>query len=179
MRTRDEIEDTVVALLRRHAISTVPVPVDLIATAEGVAVIEQTFTGDLSGALIRSNGMSAIAVNSTHSPNRKRFTVAHELGHHMLAHKGEEDHVDWEFTVIRRDGRSSEANNVQEVEANSFAASLLMPKAILSADLKLEAGPNGEIDLARDQIAFLARRYQVSEVAMKFRLINLGFLSPI
>jgi Zn-dependent peptidase ImmA (M78 family) len=54
-----------------------------------------------------------------------------------------------------------------------------MPKASLSADLKIQTSPNGVIDLARDQIAALARKYQVSEIAMNYRLINLGFLSPI
>jgi Zn-dependent peptidase ImmA (M78 family) len=179
MRTRGEIEERVAELLQKHSISSIPVPVDAIAVAENVLVLEQTFNGDLSGALIKSNGLSAIAVNGAHSSNRKRFTIAHELGHHLLTHKGDEDHVDWEFTVLRRDGKSSEASNAQEIEANIFAACLLMPKASLSADLKIQTSPNGVIDLARDQIAALARKYQVSEIAMNYRLINLGFLSPI
>lgn len=179
MRSRGEIEERVTELLQKHSISSVPVPVEAVAVAEGVAVLEQTFNGDLSGALIRSNGMSAIAVNGSHSSNRKRFTIAHELAHHLLTHKGDEDHVDWEFTVIRRDGRSSEANNVQEIEANTFAASLLMPKEFVIADLKVQTGPNGQTNLARDEIAALARKYQVSETAMNYRLINLGLLSPI
>jgi Zn-dependent peptidase ImmA (M78 family) len=179
MITRQEIEERVAALLRKHQIHGAPVPVDRVATDEGVLVIEHALHGDVSGALISSNGVSAIAVNSAHHPRRRRFTIAHELAHYLLGHKGDQDHVDWKFTVIRRDGSSSEANNVQEIEANSFAANLLMPKEFLFEDLKLEAGSNGDMDLSADQISALARRYRVSDTAMTYRLTNLGLISPI
>ena len=179
MITRQQIEDRVTELLRRHGIHEAPVPVDRVATAEGVLIIEHALQGDVSGALISNNGVSAIAINSAHNLKRRRFTVAHELAHFLLAHKGGQDHIDWTFTVLRRDGKSSEASNVQEIEANSFAANLLMPKEFLFNDLRLQAGSNGEIDLSKEQLAALARKYQVSETAMTFRLINLGLMSPI
>jgi Zn-dependent peptidase ImmA (M78 family) len=80
---------------------------------------------------------------------------------------------------LRRDGKSSEASDIDEIEANSFAANLLMPKEFLLKDLRLQAGSNGEVELSKDQLSALARKYQVSETAMNFRLINLGFISPI
>ena len=178
MRTRSEIEGSVSLLLQKHSISSVPIPVDAIAIAEGVPIVEQTFSGDVSGALIRSHGISAITVNGAHSSNRRRFTIAHELAHYLLGHKGEEDHVDWEFTVLRRDGRSSEATDADEIEANVFAASLLMPKNLLMEDLKVDTRPGAQAELAKDEIAILSRRYQVSEAAMTFRLINLRLISP-
>jgi Zn-dependent peptidase ImmA (M78 family) len=179
MITRHEIEERVAALLRKHQINGAPVPVDRVATNEGVLVIEHALHGDVSGALISSNGVSAIAVNSAHHQKRRRFTIAHELAHYLLGHKGDQDHVDWKFTVLRRDGKSSEANNVQEIEANAFAANLLMPKEFLFEDLRLKAGSNGEVDLSTHQLTALARKYQVSETAMTYRLTNLGLISPI
>jgi Zn-dependent peptidase ImmA (M78 family) len=179
MRTRREIEERVAILLRKHQVSGAPVSVDVVAIAEGVPIVEHAFRGDVSGALIKSNGVSGIAVNSSHPLNRRRFTIAHELAHFLLAHKGNEDHVDWKFTVLRRDGKSSEASDIEEIEANSFAANLLMPKEFLLKDLRLQAGSNGEVELSKDQLSALARKYQVSEIAMNFRLINLGFISPI
>ncbi len=179
MSTRQEIEEKVAALLKKHEIHGAPVPVDRVATNEGVLILEHALQGDVSGALICSNGVSAIAVNSAHHLKRRRFTIAHELAHFLLGHKGDQDHVDWKFTVLRRDGKSSEANNIQEIEANSFAANLLMPKEFLFKDLRLQAGNNGEVDLSNDQLSALARKYQVSETAMNFRLINLGLISPI
>ena len=179
MSTRREIEETVSGLLKRHQIYGAPVPVDRIATEEGLPIIEHALQGEVSGALISSNGVSAIAVNSAHHLNRRRFTIAHELAHSKLCHKGDQDHIDWKFTVLRRDGKSSEASDVQEIEANMFAANLLMPREFLSKDLKLQAGSNGEVELSNEQLSALARKYQVSETAMNFRLINLGLISPI
>jgi Zn-dependent peptidase ImmA (M78 family) len=166
-------------LLRKHQIYGAPVPVERVATDEGLPIIEHALQGEVSGALISSNGVSAIAVNSAHHLNRRRFTIAHELAHAKLGHKGDHDHIDWTFTVLRRDGKSSEASDVQEIEANTFAANLLMPKDFLLKDLKLHAKSNGEVELTNVQLLALARKYQVSETAMKFRLINLGLISPI
>ena len=179
MSTRREIDETVSGLLRKHQIFGAPVPVDRVATEEGLPIIEHALQGEVSGALISSNGVSAIAVNSAHHLNRRRFTIAHELAHAKLGHKGDQDHIDWKFTVLRRDGKSSDATDVQEIEANTFAATLLMPREFLIKDLKLQAGSNGEVELSNDQLAALARKYQVSETAMNFRLNNLGLISPI
>jgi Zn-dependent peptidase ImmA (M78 family) len=179
MSTKQEIEEMVSGLLRKHRVYGTPVPVDRVATEEGLPIIEHALQGEVSGALISSNGVSAIAVNSHHHLNRRRFTVAHELAHAKLDHKGDQDHIDWKFTVLRRDGKSSDATDVQEIEANTFAATLLMPREFLIKDLKLQAGSNGEVELSNDQLSALARKYQVSETAMNFRLINLGLISPI
>ena len=179
MRSRRQIEQIVAQILVKHRIQNAPIPVEAIAVAENLPVIESSFGSDVSGALIRSNGFTGIAVNGSQHPNRKRFTVAHELAHHALAHVGEHDHIDWKFTILRRDGKSSEASDDREMEANFFAASLLMPKEFLKKDLLLRIGTNGEADLQSEDILTLAKRYQVSETAMKYRLMNLGFISPI
>lgn len=178
MKTRQEIEERVSDLLRKHGILQPPIPVKKIATDEGLPIIEHSLQADVSGALIKSQGVSAIAVNSAHHSNRRRFTVAHELAHSLLSHKGDQDHVDWKFTVLRRDGKSSEAIDVEEIEANAFAANLLMPKEFVLRDARQLAGMSGEIELSRQHLAFLARKYQVSESAMNYRLINLGLISP-
>jgi Zn-dependent peptidase ImmA (M78 family) len=179
MRTRREIEEQVERLLQKHGINDAPVPIDLIAKSEGLPVIETSLKAEVSGALIQSHGVSGIAVNSSHHPNRRRFTVAHELAHFLLAHEGKEDHIDWQFTIIRRDGVSSEASDFQEIEANFFAASMLMPKQMIREDVSRNVRYNGEPDASEDEIQLLARKYQVSESAMKYRLINLGLLSPL
>lgn len=178
MRSRREIEHQINQLLGQHGITQPPIPIEAIAVAEGLPIVESPFAGDVSGALIRSSGLNGIAVNGSQHPNRKRFTIAHELAHHLLEHEGE-DHLDWKFTILRRDGKSSEATDTQEMEANFFAASLLMPRQFLREDLALRANFNGEAELNSEGLLELARRYQVSETAMKYRLINLGLISPI
>lgn len=179
MRTRRDIEEHVEQLLQKHGITKAPVSVDLIAKSEGLPIIESSLKAEVSGALIQSQGISGIAVNSSHHPNRRRFTIAHELAHFLLEHKGQEDHIDWQFTIIRRDGVSSEASDFQEIEANFYAASLLMPKQMIRADVSQNMRYNGEPEASDDEIQLLARKYQVSESAMRYRLINLGLLSPL
>ena len=105
MRTRSDIEGKVADLLIKHGVRKAPVKVDELARAEGLQIIELAFGGDISGALIRSTDVAGIAVNAKQHPNRKRFTIAHELAHYLLAHTNE-DHIDWQFTVLRRDEKS-------------------------------------------------------------------------
>lgn len=62
----------------------------------------------------------AICVNSYNSLERKRFTVAHELGHYFLHEDLLKDGI---VDSLNRDG----AENKIEYEANDFAANLLMP----------------------------------------------------
>ncbi len=107
-----------------------------------------------------------IAVNSTHGPHRQRFTLGHELGHWLLGHQ---DAVDNE---LYRNELASRGESTVEIEANAFAAALLMPEDWLREDLA--AGVLDPMD--EEQIDSLARRYNVSPQAMTFRLINLNLM---
>ena len=84
--------------------------------------------------LVRGEGQVLIGVNSLHHSNRRRFTVAHECGH-LLLHAGE-TFIDKSFRVNWRDGVSSLAVDRHEIEANQFAAELLMPFEMVVADLR-------------------------------------------
>jgi Zn-dependent peptidase ImmA (M78 family) len=75
-----------------------------------------------------------IGVNPAHHLNRQRFTIAHELGHYFL-HEGLEEHVDQNFRVEWRNADTSRAVNWQKIQANRFAAELLMPTSFLEDDL--------------------------------------------
>jgi Zn-dependent peptidase ImmA (M78 family) len=110
-------------------------------------------------------------VNSMHAPTRRRFTVAHELGH-LLLHKNESLHIDERFPIGFRSAASSQAVDASEIEANQFAAELLMPMSLLTADL---AAMPPDID-SEAAVTELAQRYEVSEQAMTIRLSALGHL---
>jgi Zn-dependent peptidase ImmA (M78 family) len=178
MRTRREIEEKVRLLLKKHDISDAPVSVDMIARSEGLPIVESAFAGDVSGALLRKDGVAGIVVNAQQHPNRKRFTIAHELAHFLLDHT-DTDHVDWQFTILRRDESSSDASDVREIEANAFAANLLMPKDFLRRDLDQYRNFRGELELDDACKQALAKRYRVSEIALTYRLVNLGFIPPV
>lgn len=158
-----------VALIRREAqrvldqmkINRPPVPVEKIAAALGATIKYAPYEGEIAGMLVRSNGEIVIGVNSLHHPNRQRFTIAHELGH-LLLHK-EDVHIDRAF----RNAVSSQAIDPNEIEANRFAAELLMPFSMINdADIS-------QIDV-EDESALreLAQKFMVSLQAMTFRVTN-------
>lgn len=129
---------------------------------------------DISGCLIRKDGRGIIGINPDQSRNRQRFTIAHEIGHWLL-HKGEDVHVDrtQAFQVNFRNSKSAVALYPDEIEANFFAAELLMPANLIAQDFE------GFIDLSEEDdgaLKGLADKYEVSVQALTYRLINLGLL---
>lgn len=115
---------------------------------------------NISGAISRNNGGVVILVNEWDATVRKRFTIAHELGHYVL-HLNQDpngfpdDRVDYKRTLF--DGRS---HTPEEEEANRYAAALLMPAPILGKILV-----RGE-----NSIQDLLGMFGVSEEAMSIRL---------
>ena len=168
-RTHDEIRQDVEEILKVLRIEAAPVPIGRIASAMNAQVHYSPFDGDgdLAGMLIRKGGKIIIGVNSSHHSNRQRFTVAHELGH-LRYHEGE-IHVDRKLQINRRDATSSLAIDPDEIEANRFAAELLMPFRLITVDLMTR-----ELDVEDDdQIRELAKKYQVSAQAMTHRITNI------
>jgi Zn-dependent peptidase ImmA (M78 family) len=157
-------------LLDRHSISQPPVPVEKLAAAAGLTIVQQKMDSDVSGMLLRSDDSDAavVGVNNIHSPTRRRFTIAHELGHYLL-HEGRPVIVDPNVRANYRDSRSSLATDREEIEANQFAAELLMPAHMLRRALQ---GVDGHDDGNFAQT--LAHQFKVSVEAMTYRLINLG-----
>jgi len=158
------------AVLREFNVKTPPVPVEEIARQLGARVSYEPFSREVSGVLFRDEGKgnAVIAVNASHTSTRHRFTIAHELGHLRL-HEGTRVFVDRPARIDRRDGVASKGVDRHEIEANRFAAALLMPHEMLVAEL------NGAPDLQiRELIDILARRFDVSKQAMGNRLSNLG-----
>jgi Zn-dependent peptidase ImmA (M78 family) len=144
------------------------VPVDKIAESLGAIVRFSPYEGELAGMLVRIKKQIIIGVNSLHHPNRQRFTIAHECGHYLF-HKGEDIHVDRTFQVNRRDEVSSLAVDPDEIEANRFAAELLMPFDMIMSDLHERS-----IDVENEQeLKELAQRYQVSVQALTHRITSL------
>ena len=160
-------------LLRNAQVSKPPVPVETIAELLDLKVRLEPFEGEISGCTIRRGDKAIIGVNSLHHPNRQRFTIAHEIGHFFL-HKGEQIIIDRGFRVNFRDDESGKAENPEEIEANYFAAELLMPTDLLVQDLKGKI-----IDVEDDSIIReLAEKYRVSPQALSYRLVNVGYLNP-
>ncbi|MFZ7947254.1 MULTISPECIES: ImmA/IrrE family metallo-endopeptidase [Bacillaceae] len=177
MQTTKKIEQKANELLKMFEIDEIPIPVYEIANNLGIIVQEEELEGEMSGILLRDIDKTIIGVNSKHYPNRKRFTIAHELGHFVM-HKGNPVHIDRTFRVNFRDKNSSLANNIDEIEANAFAAALLMPEKKIKqvVNKKLKQG----IDIEEsDELASIADMFKVSKQSLLIRLFKLGLIEDL
>jgi Zn-dependent peptidase ImmA (M78 family) len=152
----------------------IPVDVDEIAHSLGAAVLYTQLEANVSGLLACKNDSCTIAVNALHHPNRQRFTIAHELGHLVLHQSYPSTFVDDALVFFRSEGNTYAADP-EELEANEFAGTLLMPQACLQEDLSKELIDAMDEAAVRD----LASRYHVSSQALTIRLLNLGLLEGI
>ena len=156
-------------LLKRGRVRKAPIPVEKLAALLNAQIVLQPFSGEISGIIHRNkDGSAVIGVNSSHPTQRQRFTIAHEIGH-LLLHTNKSLHVDKNFPIGLRSGISSKAEDENEIEANQFAAALLMPTDFLSKDVTPLVGKDVLIAIRK-----LARKYGVSEQAMSIRLSVLG-----
>lgn len=164
-------------LLRKGCVQTLPVSVqDLAEHVVGAVVHMEPFDGQLSGMVYRGqDGRAIIGVNSKHSLTRQRFTIAHELGH-LLLHTDKQLHVDERFPIGFRNEISSFAIDENEIEANEFAAELLMPHDILKQHIRglnFDFADTEEEEKLRD----IARVFQVSVQALTHRLTRINHWS--
>jgi len=161
-------------VLTKHRVQRTPV--DVRRLAEHYArVIERPLDPDIAGVLVpTSEGSWVILVNSSHPPVRQRFTIAHELGH-LILHGYRAPHADRAFRF--RDARSSEGSALEEIQANQFAAELLMPREMVMKAARvrrLEHGSDDADDAAFDEwIAAMAKKFGVSKQALAIRFSSL------
>jgi Zn-dependent peptidase ImmA (M78 family)/DNA-binding XRE family transcriptional regulator len=132
------------------------VDVHRLAELCGVLVLTREFPDALSGLIVELEEGAIVGINSKQSWGRQRFSVGHELGHHILRHS-ERFHIDVS------DGAPPDQDYRSERAANEFAAELLMPRRFVARAFDELQNPAG-----------LAKQFEVSEIAMGYRLVNLG-----
>ena len=152
------IEEVAQLALNKVKPIATPVPVEEIAKAFELEVVEFPFHNNISGLLKKDEGV--IGVNKGQAPSRRRFTIAHELGHFLLGHGLEANH-DGEIV----DGTFDKPLPVER-EANLFASALLMPRDLIQVAVK-----NNGLDLDK-----LSDQFGVSKQAMTIRLMALKLI---
>ena len=116
-----------------------------------------------SGLLSLEKGRPNIWVNPFDSEERKRFTVAHELGHFILHTnklKKKRRIMDFPRTLYSADT----VTDPYEQDANRFALELLMPEDSIRAYMRKMTERNGHV------FKQLAEAYQVSLATLERRL---------
>lgn len=164
------IERKVSQLREELNITSPPVDLDKVLDHYELTVDFKDFGEKNSGVLYVKEGKGIIGVNLNHVKERKRFTIAHEIGHYVLhKKKGEQLFVE---DYLYRDQETETGEKRQEREANAFAAALLMPKDLLAKEVK-----ENQLDVSHESaIETLAEKFKVSQIAMTYRLTNLKWI---
>lgn len=152
-------------ILTKFGIRQAPIPIEEIAASFKIK-ISYASSDDYSGILIRKENSALMGINSNEPETRRRFSIAHELGHYILGRK-----------PVSIDYRSSNYIEKPEEEkfADQFAANMLMPRRILTMDFEqIQKG-----NFSQENLIELAKKYKVSTEAMKFRLANIGLIELI
>jgi len=146
-------------------------PMDLFVSGLDAMLIEEVLN-NCDGKIIFGKSKAVIKVNShIQFPERKRFVVAHEIGH-LLMHKNMQlpDDTFSNFNIIAGMEKALK-NGKQELEANEFASELLMPEKLF---LKETSGKKFSPLLIKQ----LAMRFNTSLTATVFRYLQFD-LHPI
>lgn len=169
MATRNYISDLAQQVINAYGIS-IPVDIENLVRVMGGNIREEVRFDDWCDGTIMKNGDNSfqIVVSPFQNAQRKKFTIAHELGH-LFLHMGFRTNKEiWEkqdSTIYKRFGTTE-----QEYQANEFAASLLMPKDIYKRIID-EYSINNRVDITR-----VSDYFKVSVAAATNRGMFLGYL---
>ena len=141
-------------------------PVDVNSIAAKLDIEVRFLSWDelhLSGKASLENGKRIIYVNPTDSIVRQRFTLSHELAHHLL------NHVTPENPCFRDEKHTFNGDyaSIQERDANRLGADILMPEYAIRHSIEKENIRTVE---------GLASKFNVSERAMYYRLKGLNLV---
>lgn len=138
-----------------------PIDVQKVAKALKISIEEKDGGNRYEGCLLRYNDVCGIMLNkSIKSETRKRFTLAHEIGHAEIP-----THTRMLYQCSKRDIDFSFKQREQEKEANAFAASLLMPEDFITETINNNA-------LSLDSIKKIAKQCQTSFISSAIKYIK-------
>lgn len=120
----------------------------------GVRIFSTETSDHFDGISAWADGIPVIAVNLKHDSVRRRFTIAHELGHILLEFKEEQD------------------SKEREKLCHAFAGSFLLPKDVIYSEL----GSHKRQKIAVLELEKLKEIYGISIQAIMVRIYNLGII---
>ena len=168
---RSDLERRAREVLTQHGLYALPIDPVQVANRLGISVNNAKFSDDSWAGLVTKSGSNTrIFVEQSDPPYRKRFSIAHELGHHFLHLLEDGEIIDKRVDMFRErepSGGPISEQRLKEIQANWFAAALLMPEDLVRAEW--QKNPN---------IRNMARAFNVSEEAMGYRLDALDLSVP-
>ena len=154
---KTQIEEITTNLLNRYNYIDDMVDIANIVRQQNYNVFIDDLDNNISGYVDHEN--RDVVLNKNETPERRRFTLAHELGHIILNSNNRIQHRD----NILNNQLDIYANDDKEVEANYFAGCILMPKNVFIREFN---NIKGNIDY---KIQKLASYFGVSKLAVSVR----------
>lgn len=189
---RAKIENVATAIYSKHCKKGSPAKMlPKIIAAEKIKLREIDGDDNFLGAFLKSSTTAVPYIfvsKNIDNVGRKNFTLAHELGHFALQHYLHTASFFCAENDIKEEG---DVNSEQEKEANYFASCFLLPKEKTKKDfigsLQWRTKNNSSEFLVvssrgksySDWKAIsgnLMKKFQVSEIALKIRLTELGLV---
>ena len=176
---RNELENQTSQILYNNDMYKIPVNLLKIAKNFGITVYDVDFkklgNKNISGAIRYVDGKFSILLNKDEQETRRRFTLAHELGHYFLDKdilKSSKIHIDTLYRayedssyVAPKSEDESQVKLTSESEIDYFAGALLMNRMLLEKVFEIEQSTKK-----------LAQIFKVSHSAMTVRLDILGLI---
>lgn len=136
---------------------------------------------EFCGVYIMLENTKIIFVNSNLYTPRKNFTIAHELGHHFLAHPLQDGAI-----ICNKDVLFGNNKPEPEKEADHFAACFLMPRKLMKQKkAEFDKNYSQQMNLfnstdnqarADELIKYLCDFFKVSKESMGIRLVELEMI---
>lgn len=125
-RTSSDPTITAISLIGALENPVFPLDIEKIALAIGIQKIKEISSNQFEGMLVALPDKTAGFINvnrNIRETTRRRFTIAHELGHFLITtHQSKYNCNSYDLSNYY------DKTNIQEIEANQFAAELLMPE---------------------------------------------------
>ena len=154
-------------ILREDSFSPIDI-FSLILTIDRLTVVYYPMGNHISGICIKNNRFFLIAINSSMSIGRQRFSMAHELYHLYF---------DQEIITTICATEIGKGNLIEK-QADQFASFLLMPPDTLS-DLIRQCKKKNSNKLSVEDIVHIEQHFKVSRQSLLIRLIEEKEISPI
>ncbi len=147
-------------VINKYSITQPPIIINDILEGYGFQYLEvESFPEKLDALFVYNNGVSYAAVNKKHHLHRKKFSLAHELGHKLMNH--DVNYYKISFTIDNPPDKDDHhrLEDIFEKEANIFAGELLVPLNMLKSEFK-----------KNQDIPTLSNIFKVSQEVLSIRI---------
>ena len=147
-------------------------PIDIIAilqSQENLTLVFYPFSDHISGMCVRTrSGEQMIAINSTRTLGRQRFTASHELYHLFVQN---------EITTIICGNDIGAGRDEEEKNADCFASYFLAPNDALRSFIEKVLLKGTRRPLSVEDIVRIEQYFRMSHQATLYRLVGDGWIT--